>query len=383
MFESFIRFVRELYGEPHGSIPLHAPMMGEAEKAKVGEAIDSSFVSSVGAFVTEFERRVADFVGSRHAVATVNGTTALHAALIVAGVRAGELVLTQSLTFVATCNAIHYCGAEPVFVDVDEDTLGLSPTALAAWLDEHAERREDGAYARASGRRIRACVPMHTLGHPARITAIAELCAAWGILLVEDAAEALGSTYQGRHCGTFGRLGILSFNGNKIITTGGGGVILTDDADLAWRAKHLTTTAKKPHPWAFEHDEVGFNYRLPNLNAAFGVAQMERLPQLLANKREVAEAYTRWCEAQGLNFVREPAGARSNYWLNALRFGDEMERDAFLAATHAAGVMTRPLWMPMHRLPMYRGAWRGSLAVTERLAATVVNIPSSACQRGA
>ncbi|MDM7322985.1 MAG: LegC family aminotransferase [Gammaproteobacteria bacterium] len=378
MSESFIRFVRELYGEPTASIPLHAPVMGAREKARVGEAIDSGFVSSVGAFVTEFERQVAAFLGSRYAVAAVNGTAALHAALVVAGVRAGDLVLTQSLTFVATCNAIHYCGAEPVFVDVDEETLGLSPEALVDWLAEHAERRDDGAYARDSGRRIRACVPMHTLGHPVRIEKIAAICNAWGIDLIEDAAEALGSVRNGRYCGTFGRLGVFSFNGNKIITTGGGGMIVTDDEDLARRAKHLTTTAKKPHPWAFEHDEVGFNYRLPNLNAAFGVAQMERLPELLADKREVAAAYARWCAAQGVAFVHEPAGARSNYWLNALRLVDEAERDAFLAATNAAGVMTRPLWTPMHRLPMYEKARRGPLPMTEHLAATVVNIPSSA-----
>ncbi|MEW6728055.1 MAG: LegC family aminotransferase [Pseudomonadota bacterium] len=381
MSESFIRFVRELYGEPSAGIPLHAPIMGAREKARVGEAIDSSFVSSVGAFVTEFERQVAAFVGSRYAVATVNGTAGLHAALVVAGVQAGDLVFTQSLTFIATCNAIHYCGADPVFIDVDEDTLGLSPDALARWLAEHAARREDGAYESASGRRIRACVPMHNLGHPVRIEKLAEICTAWGIELVEDAAEALGSTRGGRHCGTFGRLGVFSFNGNKIITTGGGGMIVTDDEELARRAKHLTTTAKKPHPWAFEHDEIGFNYRLPNLNAAFGVAQMERLPHLLASKREVAAAYARWCEAQGMAFVHEPAGTRSNYWLNALRLADEAERDAFLAATNAAGVMTRPLWTPMHRLPMYAHAQRGPLLVTERLAATVVNIPSSA--RGA
>lgn len=375
---SFVRFVRELYAEPEAFIPLHAPVMGALEKARVGEAIDSTFVSSVGAFVTEFEQRVAEFTGSRFAVATVNGTAALHAALVVAGVGPGDLVITQALSFIATSNAIHYCGAEPVFVDVDEDTLGLSPEALGAWLEEHAERREGGAYERNGGRCIRACVPMHTFGHPARIEAIAKVCAAWDITLVEDAAESLGSYRGGRHTGTFGRLGVFSFNGNKVITTGGGGMIVTDDEALARRAKHLTTTAKKPHPWAFEHDEVGFNYRLPNLNAAFGVAQMERLPALLESKRKLAECYARWCGEHGGSFVLEPVGARSNYWLNALRLRDEAERDAFLAATNQAGVMTRPLWTPMHRLPMYANCRRGPLLVTERLAATIVNIPSSA-----
>ncbi|MEW6764743.1 MAG: LegC family aminotransferase [Pseudomonadota bacterium] len=383
MSEAFVRFVRELYAEPEAFIPLHAPVMGALEKARVGEAIDSSFVSSVGAFVTAFEQRVADFTGARFAVATVNGTAALHAALVVAGVEPGDLVLTQSLSFIATCNAIHYCGAEPVFVDVDEDTLGLSPQALGAWLEEHAERRGGQAYERSSGRRLCACVPMHTLGHPARIEAIAEVCAAWGIELVEDAAESLGSVRGGRHTGTFGRLGAFSFNGNKVITTGGGGMIVTDDEVLARRAKHLTTTAKKPHPWAFEHDEVGFNYRLPNLNAAFGVAQMERLPGLLESKRKVAEAYAHWCAEHGGSFVAEPAGTHSNYWLNALRLRDETARDAFLAATNQAGVMTRPLWTPMHHLPMYATCRCGPLPVTEHLAATIVNIPSSALPEAA
>lgn len=378
MFEAFVRFVRELYQEPKAHIPLHAPVMGELEKVRVGEAIDSSFVSSVGAFVTEFEQRVAAFTGARYAVATVNGTAALHTALVVADVKPGDLVLTQALSFVATSNAIHYCGAEPVFIDVDEDTLGLSPAALVAWLEEHAERRAAGACERSSGRRIRACVPMHTLGHPVRIEVIAEVCAVWGIELVEDAAEALGSFWNGRHLGTFGRLGIFSFNGNKVITTGGGGMIVTNDEGLARRAKHLTTTAKKPHPWAFEHDEVGFNYRLPNLNAAFGVAQMDRLPQLLESKRKLAKTYARWCQEHQIVFVQEPAQARSNYWLNALRLRDETERDAFLAATNQAGVMTRPLWTPLHRLPMYATCRCGPLPVTDHLAATIVNIPSSA-----
>ena len=378
MFEAFVRFVRALYDEPEAPIPLHAPVMGAREKARVAEAIDSTFVSSVGAFVTEFEQQVAAFTGARFAVATVNGTAALHTALVVAGVIPGDLVMTQSLSFIATANAIHYGGAAPVFVDVDEESLGLSPAALGAWLTEHAERRDDGAFERKSGRRISACVPMHTLGHPAKIGAIAAICQDWGIALVEDAAESLGSVVGDRHTGTFGRLGVFSFNGNKIITTGGGGMIVTDDEELARRAKHLTTTAKKPHPWAFEHDEFGFNYRLPNLNAAFGVAQMTRLPELLASKRAVADAYAAWCAAQGCGFVREPAGSRSNYWLNALRLADLAERDAFLAATNAAGVMTRPLWTPMHRLPLYDHCLRGALPVTEALADTVVNVPSSA-----
>lgn len=379
MSEGFVRFVRELYGEPDAPIPLHAPVMGDLEKMRVNEAIDSTFVSSVGIFVTQFEHEVARFVGAKYAIATVNGTAALHVALMVAGVQPGDLVITQSLSFIATCNAIHYCGAEPVFVDVEEATLGLDPVALRVWLKQHTELRADGGtYDRVSGRRIRACVPMHTLGHPARIPAIVAVCDEFGLVVIEDAAESLGSFIDERHTGTFGRLGVFSFNGNKVITTGGGGMIVTDDEALAVRVKHLTTTAKKPHLWAFEHDEVGFNYRLPNLNAAFGVAQMARLPGLLASKRDVAEAYRQWCGAAGWDFVTESSGVRSNYWLNALRLADEGARDTFLASTNHAGVMTRPLWTPMHRLPMYAQCPRGALPVTEQLAATVVNIPSSA-----
>jgi aminotransferase in exopolysaccharide biosynthesis len=382
MCDEFIQFVRALYDEPSAPIPLHAPVMGAPEKAAVAAAIDSTFVSSVGAFVTEFERAIAEFSGASYAVATVNGTAALHIALLVAGVQPGDLVITQSLSFIATCNAIHYCGADPLFIDVDEQTLGLSPAALQGWLERHAERRAEGAFERATGRRIRACVPMHTLGHPADIKAISAICNEWALILIEDAAESLGSYVGNVHTGTFGRMGVFSFNGNKVITTGGGGMIVTDDEQLAVRAKHLTTTAKKPHPWAFEHDEVGYNYRLPNLNAAFGVAQMSRLPGLLASKREVASRYAQWCAANGWTFVPEPQGARSNYWLNAVRMSDRETRDAFLAATNAAGVMTRPLWTPMHRLPMYASGLRDPLPVTEALADTLVNIPSSALTDG-
>jgi len=378
MSDAFIRLVRTLYQEPAGFIPLHAPVMGEQEKHYVARAIDSTFVSSVGAFVTEFEQHVAEFTGASFAVATVNGTAALHAALRVAGVGPGDLVLTQSLSFVATANAIRYCGAEPVFLDVEPDTLGLSPDRLAQWLDHHAQRRDGGVVERASGRPVRACVPVHTLGHPARVDAIGALCASWGLALIEDAAEGLGSYREGRHVGTFGQLGVFSFNGNKIITTGGGGMIVTDDEALAKQARHLTTTAKKPHPWAYEHDELGFNYRLPNLNAAFGVAQMERLPDLLVSKRALAAAYLNWGAEQGTSVVAEPSGACSNYWLNALRFENATERDRFLQETNQAGVMTRPLWTPMHQLPMYQACRRGDMPITDGLADTLVHVPSSA-----
>ena len=380
--QSLITFVRTQFGTD-GFIPLHEPRLGAREKACVLEALDSGFVSSVGRHVGDFETAVSAYTGAAFAVAAVNGTSALHVALRLAGVQPGEAVITQSLSFVATCNAIRYCNAEPVFVDVERATLGMSPESLEAWLDAHAERGDDGLCRnRATGQVIRACVPMHTLGHPVRIERIATVCEAWGLELVEDAAESLGSFDQGRHTGLRGRLGVLSFNGNKIITTGGGGMILTDDAALAARARHLTTTAKTPHPYRFDHDEVGFNYRMPALNAALGCAQMEALPGFLEQKRALAERYRAWFEGQGVAFVVEPSGARSNYWLNAFFADDRAQRDALLEATNAQGVMTRPLWTPMHRLPMYASCPRADLPETEWLEARLVNIPSSAAPRG-
>lgn len=376
VIDDFIRFVRDTFpaADP---VPLHAPRFDGNEKRYVCETIDSSYVSSVGAFVNEFEARVAAYTGAAHAIATVNGTAALHIALKLAGVAPGEYVLTQSLSFVATCNAIRYCDADPLFVDVSPDTLGLCPHALEAFLDSRCTPHPDGPRLRDDGRRIAACLPMHTLGHPVQIEALLEVCEDWNLPLVEDAAEALGSRAGGRHAGTFGRLGTLSFNGNKIITTGGGGMILTKDAALAARARHLTTTAKRPHRWAFEHDEVGYNYRLPNLNAALGCAQMESLPRFVQAKRALAGRYARWAADHGLRFIHEPPGTQANYWLNALQLSDRATLERFLTATNDAGVMTRPLWTPMHRLPMYADCPRDALAVTEHLAETLVNVPSS------
>ncbi|MGZ5049774.1 MAG: LegC family aminotransferase [Methylobacter sp.] len=376
MSDGFIRYVRELYRTDR-PIPLHAPLFQGREKEYLLDAIDSTFVSSVGLYVDRFEQECAAYTGAKYAVATVNGTSALHVALLLAGVKRDEEVITQALTFVATCNAIHYCGAEPVFVDVDKATLGLSVQALADYLERNAETRDGEAWNIQTGKRIAACVPMHTFGHPADMLAIVEVCEKFRIPVVEDAAEALGSTLHGRHCGTFGRLGVLSFNGNKIMTTGGGGMILTDDEQLAKQAKHLTTTAKQPHAWQFMHDQIGFNYRMPNLNAALGVAQLECLPLFLDKKRELAVRYIDWCNRNDWQCVAEPEAARSNYWLNALVLEDEAERDAFLTATNEQGVMTRPVWEPMHRLPMYRHCQKDSLANTEWAAARVVNIPSS------
>ncbi|MBU4525059.1 MAG: LegC family aminotransferase [Desulfomicrobium sp.] len=376
-FRGLINFIRDQY-RSKDYIPLHAPSFHGREKEYVNETIESTFVSSVGAFVNRFEDDIAAYTKSPKAVATVNGTAALHTALLLAGVRAGDLVITQALTFVATCNAIAYCGAQPVFVDVDRRTLGLSPAAMEDWLDKNATVDNDGVCRTKCGERvIRACVPMHTFGHPCDLDGLNEICTQWGLSLVEDAAESLGSLYHERHTGTFGLFGTLSFNGNKIITTGGGGMILTG-TEMGARAKHLTTTAKQPHPVAFVHDEVGYNYRLPNINAALGCAQLEQLEQLVSAKRSLAAKYTEFLRNSDLTFVAEPVGCRSNFWLNAVICGDESQRDSLLRATAAAGVMTRPVWQPMHLLPMFKECPRDDLTMTQWLAARIVNLPSSA-----
>jgi aminotransferase in exopolysaccharide biosynthesis len=376
MFERLVDFVREQY-RTRDFIPLHAPVFRGREREFVLDTIDSTFVSSVGAYVDRFERETAAFCGSPRAVAVTNGTAALHIALVLAGVERGDLVVTQSLTFVATCNAIAYCGAEPLFIDVDRHTLGLSPAALQAWLEEHALIDDAGqCRTREGNRRIRACVPMHTFGHPADLDALVAVCERWHLALVEDAAESLGSYYKGRHTGTFGQIGALSFNGNKIMTTGGGGMLLADEA-TGKRAKHLTTTAKIPHPYEFFHDEVGYNYRLPNLNAALGCAQLEQLPAFLESKRALAARYIAFFAGSDLQPIVEPEHCRSNYWLNGVICESAQQRDALLKATNDAGVMTRPIWALMTRLPLYANAMRGPLDNAEWLEARVVNLPSS------
>ena len=376
MHQTLIRFIREQY-RSNDFIPLHAPLFVGNERAYVGETIDSTFVSSVGAFVDRFERDTEAYTGSARAVATMNGTAALHMALLLADVAQGDLVLTQSLTFVATCNAITYCGAEPVFLDVDRDTLGLSAGAVRDWLGEYAQVGDDGlCRTKADGKVIRACLPMHTFGHPADLDGLLAVCAQWHISLIEDAAESLGSLYRGRHTGTLGLIGTLSFNGNKIITTGGGGMLLTN-AELGAKAKYLTTTAKRPHAYEFFHDEIGYNYRLPNLNAALGCAQLEQLDRLVAAKRTLASGYAALLAGGALQFVSEPAGCRSNYWLNAVICEDGAARDALLKATNEQQVMTRPIWTLMSRLPMFAACRRGELGNAEWLEARVVNLPSS------
>jgi len=370
-----VALVREVFG--NGTIPLHRPVFEGNERQYLIDCIDSNFVSSVGARVTEFEQRIAEFTGARHAVATVNGTAALHVALQLAGVRRGDEVLTQALSFIATCNALSYTGAHPVFIDVDLDTLGMSPTALRRWLSEHVELRNGRAFNRVTGRPISACVPMHTFGLPLRIEQIVAVCNEYGIEVVEDAAESLGSHVGERHTGTFGCLGVLSFNGNKVITTGGGGMIVTNDESLAKRAKHLTTTAKIPHPYEFVHDEIGYNYRLPNLNAALGCAQMERLEQMLAIKREVAHHYAEFFAGTGTRFIAPISGAQTNWWLNAIVLDSEEDRDAFLQYTNAREVMTRPIWRLMSRLAMYSQCQHDGLENSCWLERRVVNLPSS------
>ncbi|KQT31163.1 aminotransferase DegT [Sphingomonas sp. Leaf412] len=380
--DGLVRFVRARFATDD-FIPLHAPVFAGNEQAYVLDTIQSTFVSSVGAYVDRFEADMAAYTGCERAVATMNGTAALHMALRLVGVEPGDLVVTQPLTFVATCNAIAYCGAEPVFVDVDRHTLGLSPAALDAWLAANALVDDGGrCVTNDDGRVVRACVPMHTFGHPADIDGLVEVCARWGIALIEDAAESLGSFYKGRHTGIFGAVGTLSFNGNKVITTGGGGMLLTD-ATTGKRAKHLTTTAKVPHAYEYVHDEVGYNYRLPNLNAALGCAQLEQLDGFVARKRALADDYRTFLDGSDLTFVVEPDGCRSNYWLNAVICQDMAHREALLAATNREGVMTRPIWALMNNLGMYAGCRRGPLDTAQWLEERVVNLPSSVPPEGA
>ena len=373
---TIVEFVRDTY-KTDGFIPLHAPTFDGNEKAYVVETIESTFVSSVGKFVDDFERKIEAYTGTAKAVATVNGTAALHAALYMADVQRGDLVITQALTFVATCNALYHMGAEPIFVDVSPVSLGLCPKAVDAFLEENAEVTDVGCIHKKTGRRIKAVVPMHTFGHPVELDELVAVCLKWNITLVEDAAESLGSFYKGKHTGTIGDFGAVSFNGNKIITTGGGGMVLCKTQELGARTKHVTTTAKVPHPYEFFHDEPGFNYRMPNLNAALGCAQMEVIEQYLKQKRLLAEGYKNFFKGTDFNFVTEPEYAKSNYWLNAIICPDKESREEVLACTNGSGVMTRPIWQLMHRLPMFENAIRGDLTYSEFIEAHLINLPST------
>jgi perosamine synthetase len=375
MFESTIDFIQKAY-DTKEFLPLHEPVFFGNEKKYLNECIDSTFVSSVGKFVDQFEKMVAEYTGAKYAVATVNGTAALHMALKLVGTDEESEVITQPLTFVATCNAISYCNATPVFVDVDKDTMGLSPRSLLSFLQTQTVQKDGVCYNQTSGKKITAVVPMHTFGHPCRIDEIASICDTYNIALVEDAAESLGSYYKGQHTGTFGKLSAFSFNGNKTITTGGGGMIITDDEALAKQAKHLTTTAKVPHPYEYIHDEIGYNYRLPNLNAALGCAQMETLDVILKNKRELAEQYSNFFATKNIDFFKELEDSKVNYWLHAIILKDKVQRDLFLKETNDNGVMTRPIWSLMNRLEMFKACQSTDISNALWLEDRVVNIPS-------
>lgn len=376
-FKIVTDFIHDLYGA-QDFVPLAVPVFIGNEKKYLNECIDSTFVSSVGKFVDRFEEDMANYTRCKRAVVCVSGTNALHMSLMLAGVERGDEVLTQALTFIATCNALSYIGAHPVFIDVDMDTMGLSPKAVREWLAKNAELKEGRCFNKHTGRCVKACVPMHTFGHPVHMDELIEVCNEYHIELVEDAAESIGSLYKGKHTGTFGKIGALSFNGNKTITTGGGGMLLFNDEDLGAFAKHLTTQAKVPHRWEFRHDHIGYNYRMPNINAALGCAQLEHIEEYVANKRETAKAYdTFFKDIPDIDFFVEPKDTRSNYWLSAVILKDRDAQQAFLQYTNDNGVMTRPIWELMTRLPMFEHCEHDDLVNTVWFADRVVNIPSS------
>ena len=376
MFEKEIDFIQDIY-QTKDFIPLHEPRFIGNEKKYLNECIDSSFVSSVGEFVDRLEEDISKFTNAKYTVATINGTSALHISLLISGVESGHEVITQPLTFVATCNAISYCMAKPIFVDVDKDTMGMSPLALESFLKENAIVKNQQCVNKFTGNIIKACIPMHTFGHPCRIDEIKDICDKYYISLIEDAAESIGSFYKDKHTGTYGQIGLISFNGNKIITGGGGGCIITDDEILAKKAKHLTTTAKVSHKWEYTHNMIGYNYRMPNLNAALLTSQLENLGTFLSSKRSVAMAYKEFFKDKPYGFVEEPTNGHSNYWLNAIILQDKEERDLFLYETNSKGVNTRPIWTLMNKLPMFKDAQCGNLTNAEWLEERVVNIPSS------
>ena len=376
MFDYLAKFIQDKY-RTNSFIPLHEPRFIGKEKEFVSQTIDSTFVSSVGQYVNQFEEDIAKYTGSKRAIAIVNGTSALHLSMLMAGVKPGDYVITQALTFVATCNAIHYCQAEPILIDVDKKTLGLSPIALEAWLEENAFVDTDQVCKlKNSKRAIKACIPMHTFGHPVEIDTLATICNVWKLAMIEDAAESLGSLFKDTHTGTFGLMGTLSFNGNKIITTGGGGAILCNE-ELYLKGKHLSTTAKKPNDIHFVHDEIGFNYRLPNINAALGCAQLESINLFVTQKRQLAEEYAQLLKNSNLEFFKEPKNCRSNYWLNTIICHDESQRNELLNYMNSREIMTRPVWTPMNKLPMFKNSISDSLQNTLWLEERIVNIPSS------
>lgn len=377
MFEQVVKYIREQFGT-NDVIPLHRPIFIGNEKKYLEECIDSTFVSSVGKFVDRFENMVVEYTNTKKAVVCVNGTEALHMALMLCGVKRNDEVITQPLTFIATANAISYVGAKPVFIDVDKDTMGLSALKVEVFLLDNTQMHDDGfCYNKMTGNRISACLPMHTFGHPVKLYDLKKVCDKFNITLIEDAAESIGSKYKGIHTGTIGKVGVLSFNGNKTITTGGGGMILTNDEKLGKLAKHLTTQAKIPHPWEFVHDQIGYNYRMPNINAALGCAQMENLPLYIQKKRELAENYRIFFDSIGIQFFKEPVDCESNYWLNAIILNNKKQRDEFLEFSNNQRIMVRPIWRLMTKLEMYKNCIKGNLDNAEWLEDRVVNLPSS------
>lgn len=373
---STISFIKEQF-KTENFIPLHIPHFGGNEKKYLIETIDSTFVSSVGAYVDQFEIMMQHITQTQKAVAVVNGTAGIQVALRLIGVKAGDEVLTQALTFVATANAIAYQSATPVFLDVDLDTMGLSPKAVAVFLEEFGELREDGCYNKKTGKKISACLPMHTFGFPVHLDELLTVCNNWKIPLIEDAAESLGSEYKGKPTGSFGKLAVFSFNGNKIVTCGGGGAIVSNDIKLGEKGKYLTTTAKIPHPYEYVHNEMGYNFRMPNLNAALACAQLEQLNVFLENKRKLAKEYEAFFAANGIKFRVETPETKANYWLMCVELENKVERDFFLETTNSNNVMTRPIWQLMYRLPMYYNCQRDKQVNAEFLEERIVNIPSS------
>jgi aminotransferase in exopolysaccharide biosynthesis len=376
-YQEIISFIRETFSEKEAQILLHKPVFSGKETDYVLKTLESTIVSSVGEFVNRSENMMSEIAGTSKAVAIVNGTSGLHLALKLVGVNHGDEVITQALTFVATANAISYTGAEPVFLDVDYDTMGLSPDALKAFLETFGEKRESGTFNKKTGKRIAACVPMHTFGFPVRIEEIVEICRSWNIPVVEDAAESLGSLVKDKHTGSFGDIGVFSFNGNKIVTAGGGGMLVTNNIDLGNKAKHLSTTAKMPHAFEYFHDEIGYNYRMPNLNAALLCGQLEKLDFFLENKRELANQYQEFFHGSGIQFRSELPDTRANYWLMCIELDGKKDRDDFLKLTNEKGVMTRPIWTLMHKLPMFQHCYRDEQRHAEKLEERIVNLPSS------
>lgn len=376
IIKQIVQFIREVY-RTDDFIPLHEPRFRGREKEYLLDAIDSTFVSTVGEYVSRFEEKMCEITGAPFAVATVNGTAALHTALMLSGVEPGDEVLTQPLTFVATGNAVSYCGARPVFLDVDRETFGMDAGSLEAFLTTKIHQKGEVCYNRDTGRRIAACLPVHVFGHPCRIDLIEALCREYHLPLIEDAAESLGSTYRGKQTGRFGIFGVYSFNGNKTVTCGGGGALVTDNEELARLARHVTTTSKVPHPYEYVHDRLGYNYRLPNINAALACAQLEQLEGFLENKRELAHKYEAFFSSLNIPFVTEPNFCRSNYWLNAVILANRKERDGFLEAMNGAGIMTRPAWELLNRLKMFKGCQVENLKIARWLGDRLVNIPSS------